>query len=258
MKIALLGSAPSSLRIAPFQDKEWIFWGCSPGVYGVAQRTEAWFELHRWEPGKPWFSPEYVQFICNYNGPVYMAEKTSVVKNCQVLPWEPLVRKYGPYFFTSSLSWMLALAIEQKPKTIGLWGVDMAASEEYGYQKAGCQYFIMLARQLGIEVYIPPESDLMRPPNLYGICELDHQHIKLTARYRELQGRANEKMQQMKDSEMELHFLKGAQDDIIYQMNTWIGHETPQPEVMLHPKANGEDKTPFVPGSQFPEEHARS
>jgi hypothetical protein len=233
MKIALIGSAPSSIRLAPYQDKDWMIWGCSPGVYGVAPRAEAWFELHRWEPGQPWFSPEYCLFLKSFKGPVWTSHKIADIPNSQVLPWKELVKKYGPYFFTSSLAWMMALAIEQKPQTIGLWGVDMSATEEYGFQRAGCQYLIMLARSMGIEVIVPPESDLMMPPPLYGICEVEPMHIKLTARYRELNQRHANAMNELQTKTQETYFLKGAMDDLIYQMNTWLNLPE-QPEVVLN------------------------
>src|SRR5438128_804640 len=113
MKIALIGSAPASVRLAPYHDPEWQIWGCSPGVYGVAPRSNAWFELHRYEPGQTWFSPEYCQFLAKHPGPVYMAEHRPEVPNSVVLPVDYLVNKYGPYFFTSSIAWMMAMAIEQ-------------------------------------------------------------------------------------------------------------------------------------------------
>ena len=42
------------------------------------------------------------------------------------------------------------------------------------------------AMRRGIGVYLPPESDLMRPLPVYGISEWDHNYIKLTSRAREL------------------------------------------------------------------------
>lgn len=224
MKIALIGSAPSSVRIAPYGSPDWKIWGCSPGVFGVAPRSDVWFELHRWEPGQPWFSKEYVEFLKNYQGTVWMSEHVPEVKNCRVLPVDYLVEKYGPYFFTSSLSWMFALAMEENPQSIGLWGVDMAASEEYGYQRAGCQYFAMLARSKGIEVGVPPESDLLRPAPLYGVCETSHMHIKMLARKRELESRLAGVNHDVLQKQHEASFLQGALDDLNWTSNTWTGN----------------------------------
>ena len=39
---------------------------------------------------------------------------------------------------------------------IGLWGIDMAATEEYAYQRPGCQHFLGLVKRAGID---PKEVD---------------------------------------------------------------------------------------------------
>jgi hypothetical protein len=150
-----------------------------------------------------------------------MAEARSEIPKSVAVPVDDLVAKYGPYFFTSSLAWMFAMAIEAGDEKIGLWGVDMAASEEYGYQRAGCQYFAMLAKARGIEVGVPPESCLLRPPPLYGVSELDHDRIKLLARKRELEARLNQRQAEAQAAQNEAIFLKGALDDMNYIDSTW-------------------------------------
>ena len=51
LKIALIGSAPSSIQQAPYHDPSWLVWGCSPGAYGVVPkgRSNVWWELHLYE-----------------------------------------------------------------------------------------------------------------------------------------------------------------------------------------------------------------
>jgi hypothetical protein len=242
MKIALIGSAPSSIRLAPFGDPSWQIWACSPGAYAVLSRCDKFFELHRWEPGvigqpatqKPWFSPEYVMWMSRQKC-VVMYQPVPEIPNSSALPIETLVRTYGSYNFTSSLAWMFAMALEEikanrlkpadKPQeekdSIAFYGVDMAATEEYGYQRAGCQFFVQLAHQLGIEVVVPPESDLLVPPPLYGVCEHSHQFIKLTERKREIESRLANAQNMLQHYTNESFFLKGALDDMAYHMNTW-------------------------------------
>lgn len=114
MKIALLGSAPSSLSLAPIGDPSWLVWGCSPGVFYQCGSPNGWFELHRWEPPiigvpakqKTWFSPEYVAWMAMRDPnrcPVWMYEAVPEIPASRALPVEDLVRKYGSFFFTSSL-----------------------------------------------------------------------------------------------------------------------------------------------------------
>lgn len=258
MKIALIGSAPSSVSLAPYSDTSWLIWGCSPGVYPIAGRINAWFELHRWEPPvigkaalqKPWFSPEYVQWM-GMQQLVWMHAAVPEIPNSQPFPWQVLVRKYGHYFFTSSIAWMLATAIEtilqgrrlrekaisgeiqcppgvdlkalaEEQDVIGLWGVDMAATEEYGYQRAGCQFFLSLADKMGIEYVLPFESDLMVPAPLYGICEGEHRHIKMLKRREEFMSRMQAAQAALQQAQTDYAYLRGALEDNNYHLNTWV------------------------------------
>lgn len=255
MKIALIGSAPASVGRGPYRDaayqqfidarpvlemshipfgnERWEIWGCSPGVYGVAERMTRWFELHRWEPGQAWFSPEYCDFLRAFRGPVYTTEVIPEIKASVRLPRERVVEEFGPYFLTSSLSFMFAMAIlaiedrrtsgrTDEQDQIGLWGVDMAATEEYGYQRAGCQFFMREAQRRGIAVVLPPESDLHRPMPMYGVAEWTHAHVKNLARWRELDARKKSAEQQAAAASAQVQFLAGAMDNMDYMIKTWI------------------------------------
>lgn len=229
LKIALVGSAPSSIRGAPYMDPSWHVWGCSPGAYGVVPRgrSNIWWELHRYEPGQTWFSPEYCQFLRDHPC-VVVAELRKEIPNGMMLDYERLVRVWSPYFFTSSLAWMMVHAIEKCIETgvpgqckIGLWGVDMAANEEYEAQRAGLHHFALEAQKLGIEVGVPAESDLFRPRFLYGIDEIKHFHVKLRARRQELEARLQAAQQVVAQKTDECAFLRGALDDLNYCFQTW-------------------------------------
>jgi hypothetical protein len=252
MKIAILGSAPSSLGLAPFGDPSYRIWGCSPGVYATMARCDAWFELHRPEFGvigkphtqKQWFSPEYVAWMGMLKCPVWMHSPVPQIPASRALPIDDLKAKYGTYFLTSSLSIMIACAIdnileargvitsaaggkfvgntvEGEEDVIALYGVDMSATEEWGYQRAGCQYFLTLANMLGITIWVPPESDLLRPSPVYGLCENEWWHIKGTARRRELEARLAAATAGLEQCRSQVDFLKGCLDDHKYHMDTW-------------------------------------
>lgn len=246
MQIAIIGSAPSSIRLAPYGDPDWQIYGCSPGAYHIVPRVTAWFELHRWEPpvvGKadqqvPWFSPEYVQWMAKQSL-VWVSDPTALadLPGGRLIHWEDLCARYGHYWFTSSIAWMFAIAIDtiradratregQTQDAIGLWGVDMAATEEYGFQRAGCQFFAQLAQAMDIQVIVPQQSDLLVPAPLYGISETWHRSIKLGARRKELEARLAANLGAKERTLHEELFLRGALDDMTYQQQTWV-HEGP-------------------------------
>lgn len=85
--------------------------------------ADVWFEIHP----LPWLlmkAEAWVDWLAGHPF-VYMQEKYPSVPGSAPLPKDTLINEFGPYFFTSQIAWMLALAIAKNPKRIGIWGVDM-------------------------------------------------------------------------------------------------------------------------------------
>jgi hypothetical protein len=225
MKIGLIGSAPSSCALAPYEDQSWKFWACSPGVAGMVRRVDAFFELHRYRPeGEDGWTKEFIAWMNGIDVPVYLAEALpGVIPKGVVYPVEEMIGDFGRNWFTSSIAWMFALAITQKPDEIGLWGVDMSATDEYGWQRAGCHRFIEIAKERGIKVTVPPESDLLQPPALYGIGMSDPKWVKWRVHMTELKQMQAKAQQAHAAAERDVHFYNGATQTMRYMMNTWMG-----------------------------------
>lgn len=169
LKVAIVGTAPSSRMLAPFNDPTWKIWVCSPGNMNVVPRVDAWFEIHNnllWPEHRHYGEP-YLKWLNEQSFPVYMQD-TVLVPRALVYPMGEMVAEFGRYFFTSSFAWMMALAIKQGAKEIALYGVDMASKDEYILQRPGGHYFMQIAASRGIKVSVPFESDLAQPPPLYG------------------------------------------------------------------------------------------
>lgn len=238
-KIAILGTAPSSMELAPFKDMSWAIWACSPAAYSVCakNRSDVWFEPHRWMPTppgqfgapgtKPWFSPEFDTFLSKHKGPVFMSGVQPSIPSSVRIPYESLIKKYGHYFWSSTICYMLAMAIDQRPKAIGLWGIDMSAREEYDYQRPAVQHFIGLAMAMGIDVVIPAESDIMRPSTMYGIGEHSPRHIKMLARLAEIRANKAAAQAAVENSQRTLLQLAGAEAELAYMLKHWCDDITP-------------------------------
>ena len=242
-KIALIGSAPSSVRRAPYHDKSWEIWGCSPGAIAACTRVDRWFEMHGWRPENPCCEANYVNKLKTLDCPIFMVNPVPELPQSQAYPKEAVLgwsygtmrdqhgrerpAHFNPNDFGSTLSWMLAMAIievaeDPEGGEIGLWGVDMAAGEEYGPQKDGCLALIHIAKSIGIKIVLPPESDLIRPAPLYGYQEHDHFYVKLAEREKELTARIHDAAARRQAAHDEFNFLNGAIDDTRYMMKTWI------------------------------------
>jgi hypothetical protein len=221
MKIALCGSAPSSRLLAPFGDVSWELWACSPQNYDYP-RVDAWFEVHSLDrkyvaANKPYYDK------LKAHPRVYISAPDHRLPNGIVLDPQPLIDRFGPYFWTSSLAWMMAMAIEQKPEVIGIWGVDMSANDElYSGQRAGMHYFMQKAVEAGIEVALPPQCDLAQAPALYGWREHWPMYWKMKESKKELEDRINADVKQEKMLKERRLTLQGAREYAEYVTNTWL------------------------------------
>jgi hypothetical protein len=79
----------------------------------------------------------------------------------------PGLRSMAPQ---SSVGWMLCVAVTTwQAKRIGLFGVDMADGEEYGYQRPDTMRLVGFAMGLGKDVHIDPASSLLKSQWTAGI-----------------------------------------------------------------------------------------
>lgn len=224
LKIALIGTAPSSRMLAPFNDPSWKIWACSPGNMNTFPRVDAWFEIHSnlmWPEHQNYGAP-YIEWLKKLTIPVFMQDQ-SVVPNAVTFPMEELVEEFGGDFFTSSFAWMMAFAIKQGASEIALYGIDMASRDEYILQRPGFYYFRSEARKKGIKVSAPHESDIMQSPPLYGYTDSLPFGRKLAARDKEIKDRLAQMIPQRDALTGQITYLQGAAEDNDYHKTIWAG-----------------------------------
>jgi hypothetical protein len=216
-KVAIVGTQPSSRMLAPFGDPEWTIWGTSPGNQNILPRVDAWFEMHcnlLW-PQYKHYGETYIKWLNEVKFPV-VAQDQRLVKNAIVYPLQKMLKRFGPYFFTSTFAWVMAYAIDAGVEAMGLYGVDMSSRDEYIQQRNGGQYFLQMARNAGIQVIIPDESDLEQPPPLYGYSDATPFGRKMATREQEVRERITQLEQQLNPLQQQLIYMRGALEDIQY------------------------------------------
>jgi hypothetical protein len=224
LKVAMVGTAPSSRMLAPYNDKSWTIWGCSPGNMNILPRVDAWFELHSnllWPEHEQYGKP-YIEWLKAQAFPVYMQDQ-SLISNAVVFPMVELVREFGSDFFTSSFAWQMALAMKLGAVEIALYGIDMASRDEYILQRPGFYYFRQRARERGIKVSAPHESDIMQSPALYAYVDSTPLGRKIRARTKEVDGRIGPMIQQRDQLNHSITYLQGAKEDLDYFESIWAG-----------------------------------
>jgi len=191
-KIAIVGTAPDTHKLAPWDDPTWQIWICNDmALGGMAPRWDASFEIHGEEHVRQNLPGEWAWLQKSHGKPVVLSKAIAGVPDGLVYPLEEVTAAFGRYI-TSSVAAMLGMAILLKPEEIGLFGVNMAQEDgqetEYSRQRPSCEYFAGICVGAGIRLTVPKASDLLKCASIYGF-ESSPLAAKLTARKAELQTR---------------------------------------------------------------------
>lgn len=225
MKVCLLGTGIGAAR-APFHDESFEFWSV-PGIWNIQQETgrkfERIYEVHSAKTLTGLKIPaEKGGWMLENITHIHPSLKASF-PDAEVMDMDGLIEKYGPYF-TSSLAWMLAEAIEAGAKRIDIYGVTMSAYEEYGHQKPGCSHKIGWAEALGIKVNIDKGAELMSAPFIYGYEERPEILQSLEDEKRKVAQRANGIEDQINDLKATYHHMQGQREQIEWFENNFWSH----------------------------------
>jgi hypothetical protein len=167
--IAILGSHPATVMLAPF-DEDWLIYACSP--HNVEKRklprVDEWFEVHI-PVAHQTRGMEYIEALKTMPF-VWMRDQESMhyFPGARLYPEKEMKDEFGPFTFTSSIAFMLAKAIKDCEvlgiEQIGMWGIMQASPNEYTYQRPGIQNLIWEAAKRGIKIMVPDVSKLFEPP----------------------------------------------------------------------------------------------
>jgi hypothetical protein len=134
---------------------------------GYIKTLKAMSEVHAHE--LPIAFDGYLDLLKSTRKPkvVYTQEPLEGCEANKILDLEFFYRKFGRVWFTSQISYALAVAVLEKPTDIGIYGIDLESGEEYRSQFIGCRHFMDLARDRGINIHLPIGCGLMRDPHPY-------------------------------------------------------------------------------------------
>lgn len=214
MKISLLGTG-NGWELAPKEGEIW----CVPGLHGRVSPTRV-YEVHSGQTlASVGMSQEKLEWMKAQSMVVHPSLHNSF-PNCRVIDFQKHIDKFGPYF-TSSLSWMLAEAIEENPEEIGIYGVSMCSQTEYAHQKPGCTYLIGWARALGIKVTIPPTSELLAAPYIYGMQDKPAMITAIENRKKEIIKNKDKAEDDWVLAKANFHHQQGALEAFEFFENNW-------------------------------------
>lgn len=187
--VALVGMAPTSCSLAPYDDEDVEIWGLNEAAsFQWMKRWTRWFQLHKSDDFMRDLNPHrmhergyvrghYDWLKTQHNKPIYMQFVYSEIPDSKELPLVELYSTLLPglrrgneksvKYFTSTFAYMMALAIYEMFERIELYGFEMSGGDEFVPQKACAEFWIGYALGRGIEVVLPEGSQLAWGP-LYG------------------------------------------------------------------------------------------
>ncbi len=164
-KIAICGTA-ESLPMAPYDDKDFEIWSISCALtYPAFRRWDRLYELHdrNYWSGTDVLKRLNEQAKCD----IWMQDVFPEVPRSKKYPLQEVSEGYHRNF-TNSIVYMIAHAVYEKVNHIALFGVHMAAEEEYGAQRPACEYWLGIAEASGISVHVQGPSAILKCKYLYG------------------------------------------------------------------------------------------
>ena len=177
-RVALIGFA-ESWKEAPWNDENvevWIlneFWKYAP-------RWDRCFEIHdaetlgvtkrNLEEGE---MKRHLEWLSQNHGTkrIYMRPEfcDGRFPNAEPLPLDDMCKRFrAGRYYTSTIAYMVALAIMEGYEWIGLYGIDLASDVEYVDQRPCAEYYIGIAEGRGIEIAFGATAAICKAGHLYG------------------------------------------------------------------------------------------
>ena len=167
-KVAICGFAASTRMLAPWDDETWEIWGLNQ-LYRHIPRADRWFDIHRnWREDNV-EGTDHPRWLAECGMPIYMVETIPEIPTSLRFPLERAIAEVSNVrYFTSTVAYMLALAIMEGFEELALFGIDLVVGTEYQWQKSCVEFLLGVAHGRGMTVRLPKQSALLHAYHLYG------------------------------------------------------------------------------------------
>ena len=170
MNIAIVGGAPS-YHDTPWSDPDLAGW--TLGMHWTfCERVDRIFEMHAraiWGDYLNVDPDAYARRLNAAGVPVTMRETWGDIPTSEPFPFDDIAARWRP-LWGSSFDYLISAALFAGATAVRLYGVTMEPHREYAHQRASASYWLGVAEELGVDVWIHPTSHLLRTlnPHPYG------------------------------------------------------------------------------------------
>jgi len=162
-EVIILGTGPTAVQ-CPYDCEVWGVNGAYQLKYKVPNtkdkfRMDKLFLTHTLfrEEGLMNFD---VEAMTELGCPIISLHKIRWLKTYPY-PYRRIAEKFKTEFFTSSIGYMLAYALDKQYTKLRLYGIDMITRQEYLLEKGGVEFWLGYAMGLGCEVFVAPGSAVL-------------------------------------------------------------------------------------------------
>ncbi|KKK59214.1 hypothetical protein LCGC14_3036620 [marine sediment metagenome] len=189
-------------------------------TFDDVKRLDVVFEMHTAEYFER--DPNVKKRLVDTKEPLYMLDRHDDIPTSMKYPMDIITGLYRQYH-TSSLTYLLALAYHSycttgKPGRVELYGIHMAAREEYQDQRPAVEYWIGLMEGAGMTVELPDGGVLLTGNGLYGLERYNPICWDMRQRMSALQMGLNDAVTAIKQKELQQARNWGA----IKELDHWL------------------------------------
>lgn len=169
-KVCIVGYAENSRHLAWYDDPDCEIWGVNQ-LYRFIPRADRWFQIHtNWDDKDRWAAgTDQAAWLAQCPIPVYMTDLNPAIPNSVRYPAERVMAELKTHdYFTSSIAFMVALAIAEGFHEIGIYGIDLVIGREWDFEKACVEFYLGIAHARGLEYHLPQGCALLWQSHRYG------------------------------------------------------------------------------------------
>ena len=162
LNVAIVGMANIGRDSAPYDRPDWEIWGLA---WDHLPRLTRVFDPH---PRRRWADdvPHRLELYRSRDIPIYLTEAHDDIPTSIAYPLEEvgdLIGKNieGKPYIESTVGYMMGSALLEGAAKIGIYGVEMASTGEWAYQRPNMEYLIGFARARGVKVFLPRGTQVL-------------------------------------------------------------------------------------------------
>jgi hypothetical protein len=153
--LAIVGSHPRTRKEFDVSRTDCDIWVFNEAISnGSFPRADVVFQMHSpviWKNPHNRNDPHHYEWLQSQSDiTVYMQDAYPDVPMSTKYPLDEIIERFNIAYFTSSLSYALALAAYHGYKRVEVYGVEMETNTEYQYQRDGVSLWLGVLKGLGV------------------------------------------------------------------------------------------------------------